>query len=149
MDWRLFGRVRLVHAEGDDVSRSGAERAAGESIWAPTAVVPTTGVDWFADGADRVRVRFDVDGHVVTLEHDIDAAGHIRSSHFLRWGDPDNTGSWDVHPFGVEVTSTLTFGGATVPASGHAGWHYGTARWAEGVFFRFEITGYEPVVRGQ
>lgn len=146
MDWRLLGRLRLVHVEGDDVSRSAAERAAGESIWAPTAVVPATGVEWSADTADHIRLRFDVDGHVVTLEHDIDADGHLRSSQFQRWGDPDNTGSWDLHPFGVEVTSTRTFGGATLPASGRAGWHYGTDRWTDGVFFRFEITGYDLVV---
>ena len=35
MDWRLFGRLPVVHASGPDVSRSSAERAAGESIWVP------------------------------------------------------------------------------------------------------------------
>ncbi|HZQ28160.1 MAG TPA: DUF6544 family protein [Acidimicrobiales bacterium] len=40
MDWKLAGLVRLVHADGPDVSRSSAERAAGEGIWLPTALLP-------------------------------------------------------------------------------------------------------------
>ena len=48
LDWRLFGRIPLVHAEGDDVTRSAAERAAGESIWVPTALLPGSGADWSA-----------------------------------------------------------------------------------------------------
>jgi len=44
---------------------------------------------------------------------------------------------------GVEVDSNRTFGGVTIPDRGHAGWHYGTERCDEGVFFRYEITSYE------
>ena len=35
MNWKLFGTIPVMHAEGPDVSRSAAERAAGESIWRP------------------------------------------------------------------------------------------------------------------
>ena len=63
----------------------------------------------------------------------------------MRWGDPDETGTWGLHPFGVEVTGHRSFAGLTVPARGTAGWHYGTDRWTEGAFFRFEITGHEPL----
>lgn len=83
------------------------------------------------------------DGHRVLVEHEIDANGHLCNSQFQRWGDPDGTAAWDLHPFGVEATSWARFGGLTIPSRGQAGWHYGTDRWVDGVFFRFEITGYE------
>ena len=141
MNWKLFGIVPVMHAEGPDVSRSAAERAAGESIWAPTAVARSATLN--DAGSDRVGVTIDVDGHRVAVEHDLDEAGRITGSSLRRWGDPDNTGTWSAHPFGVEVTSNRTLGGVTIPDTGRAGWHYGTDRWEEGVFFRYEITGYE------
>ncbi|HET9772752.1 MAG TPA: DUF6544 family protein [Acidimicrobiia bacterium] len=145
MDWKLFGRRRLVHAEGPDVSRSAAERAAGESIWVPTALVPTGGVEWTAVADDRIAVEVDTDGRRTRVEHGLDPSGALVRSSFVRWGDPDNTGTWGRHPFGVEVTGQRTFDGVTIPAKGRAGWHYGTGRWESGVFFRYEITGYELV----
>jgi hypothetical protein len=145
MDWKLAGLVRLVHAEGDDVSRSAAGRAAGESIWVPTALLPGTGVEWTATAEDRIAVNVDTDGHVSRVEHVLDPAGRLVSSSFARWGDPDNSGTWALHPFGVEVIGHRTFGTVTIPAEGRAGWHFGTDRWERGVFFRYEITGYELV----
>lgn len=141
MDWRLLGALALVRASGPDVTRSAAERAAGESIWVPTAMARAA--TWSAAADDRITVVADVDGHEVALEHEIDGAGRLRASHFERWGDPDRTGTWRTHPFGVEVTEHRTFAGVTIPARGRAGWHHGTPRWNDGVFFRFDITGYE------
>jgi len=60
---------------------------------------------------------------------------------FDRWGDPDETGSWAWHPFGGEITGYRSFaGGLTIPSAGRFGWRFGTDRWAEGEFFRYEIT---------
>lgn len=145
LDWRLFGRIPLVHAEGDDVTRSAAERAAGESIWVPTALLPGSGADWSALDENSVAVAIAVDGHAVRLHHHIDDHGRIRTSTFQRWGDPDNQGRWAPHPFGLEVTQHRTFAGVTIPAAGRAGWHFGTDRWESGVFFRYEITAYRLI----
>ncbi len=144
MDWRLLGVLRLVHADGPDVTRSAAERAAGESIWVPTAMVATAD-SWIADDDHHLRVPAEVDGYRVELRHDIDDEGLVRSSTFLRWGDPDNSGAWAQHPFGVEVEGQLRFDGVTIPARGRAGWHFGTSRWDDSVFFTYEITRYEPI----
>jgi hypothetical protein len=59
---------------------------------------------------------------------------------FDRWGDPDGTGTWDLHPFGGEVTAYATFGGLSVPSAGRFGWFFGTDRWSQGEFFRYRIT---------
>jgi hypothetical protein len=143
MDWKLLGLRRIVHAEGDDVTRSAAERAAGESIWVPTALLGTPGAEWTATTADRIAVEVDTDGHRTRVEHVLDPSGHVLSSSFSRWGDPDGIGTWGRHPFGVEVRGHATFDGVTIPCQGRAGWHFGTDRWDSGVFFRYEITGYE------
>ena len=145
IDWRLFGRIPLVHAEGDDVTRSAAERAAGESIWVPTSLLPGSGADWSALDDDSLTVGIAVNGHAVRLHHRIDDHGRIRTSTFQRWGDPDNQGQWAAHPFGLEVTQHRTIAGVTMPAAGRAGWHFGTDRWESGVFFRYEITAYRLI----
>jgi hypothetical protein len=143
MDWKLLGAVRLVHAHGPDVSRSSAERAAGESIWVPTALARRGEATWSASSEAHISVSLTTDEHDVSLDHEIDARGQIKGSQFRRWGDPDKTGEWKVHPFGVEVTGHTSFGNVTIPTRGQAGWHYGTPRWPNGVFFRFEIEGYD------
>jgi hypothetical protein len=147
MSWKLLGRIPLVHAGGPDVSRSAAERAAGESIWVPTALAADPATTWSQRTDDELDVTIAVDGHRVTLHHSIGAEGRLRSSSFSRWGDPDRTGAWAPHPFGVEVTGHRTFDGVTIPNAGRAGWHFGTDRWEDGAFFEFDITAYELLPR--
>ena len=43
------------------------------------------------------------------------------------------------------MTGYRTFGGLTVPSAGRIGWFYGTDRWSEGEFFRFQLTDLEPM----
>lgn len=145
MTWKLFGLAPIVRADGTDVTRSAAERAAGESIWVPSAVSPAAGTEWNATGSETIAAVVDTDGHPVRIEHRIDDLGGLTSSSFLRWGDPDRTGTWAQHRFGVEVAENRRFGSVQIPSCGEAGWHHGTDRWAEGAFFRFELTDYELV----
>jgi hypothetical protein len=145
MDWRILGLIPVVHSTGPDVSRSAAERAAGEAIWVPSAVAPASGSTWIARDDEHIEVSFDVDGHPVTLRHAIGDSGALKSSSFDRWGDPDNSGIWQPLRFGVEVSREATFEGVTIPVEGRAGWHFGTDRWDAGCFFRFRITAHETV----
>jgi predicted short-subunit dehydrogenase-like oxidoreductase (DUF2520 family) len=50
-----------------------------------------------------------------------------------------------LHPFELEVTACTTFDGVTIPQAGRVGWFWGTDRWSEGEFFRYEITQMELV----
>lgn len=145
MTWKLFGLIPIVRADGEDVSRSAAGRAAGESIWVPSAVSPAAGVDWRATGPDSITAAIGIDEYRFDIEHRIDDLGRVTSSSFLRWGDPDRTGTWAQHPFGVEVLGHRRFGSVQIPSRGEVGWHHGTDRWSEGVFFRFELTDYTVV----
>ena len=60
MDWKLAGLVRVVHAEGPDISRSAAGRAGAEAVCLPTALLPRFGVRWSATSADQVTARYQV-----------------------------------------------------------------------------------------
>lgn len=142
MDWRIFGVLRVAHAEGDDVSRSAAGRGMAEAIWVPTALLPRFGVRWEADDDSHVRAHYRLGSTEATLRCTLDSGNRIHSAVFDRWGDPDNTGNWRALPFGFEATAYSTFDGVTIPVAGRAGWYYGTERWPAGEFFRLKISKY-------
>ncbi len=145
MDWKLLGLVRVADADGDDIARSAAGRAAGEAVWVPTALLPRFDVIWDATSAHDLHARFTIDGAEVTAHLRIDDAGHLEWVRLDRWGDPDQTGEWGMHPFGFQVTETRRIGPFSIPAAGIAGWFHGTDRWADGQFFTCDITSLEPV----
>jgi hypothetical protein len=97
-----------------------------------------------SDDESSITARFDVDDTPVVLRHRLDEHAHVASIEFDRWGNPDRTGTWGWHPFGGDVHAHRTFGGLTIPSRGAFGWHYGTDRWADGEFFRYEITDLRP-----
>jgi hypothetical protein len=145
MDWKLGGLIRVQHAEGPDVSRSSAERAAGEAIWLPTALLPRFGVQWSVEDDHTITAAFDVDGRRVKVEYHLDEHWRVRSLLFERWGDPCNNGTFGLYPFGGDMTNHETFGGLTVPSAGSVGWFYGSDRWGEGEFFRYRIVELEAL----
>lgn len=148
MDWRLLGLIRLMHADGPDVSRGAAERAAAEAVWVPTSLLPRFGVEWSSVDDNHISARFEVDGRPIKIDLELDQHRRIRSVLLDRWGDPDNTGQWGLHPFGGEIFETATFDGVTVPCAGRIGWFYGTDRWSTGEFFRFRLTDLRLGVHG-
>jgi hypothetical protein len=144
MDWKLAGLVRVVHAEGPDISRSAAGRAGAEGIWLPTALLPRFGVRWSASADDRLTAAFCVGETPLELRLRLDGAGRIASLAFDRWGDPDGDGRFGWHRFGGRITGYASFGGLTIPAAGRLGWGWGGDGWARGEFFRYRITALEP-----
>jgi hypothetical protein len=140
MRWTLGGLINLAQGEGPDVSRSARGRAGAEAIWVPTALLPRCGVRWTSDGPDSATVHYDLDGTPMSVTYRLDAHGRITSLVFDRWGDPDNTGTWDWYPFGGEIVAYRRFGDVLIPGTGRVGWHFGTDRWSEGAFFEFTIT---------
>ena len=145
MDWKLFGLVRVAHAEGADVARSAAGRAGAEAVWLPTALLPRFGVNWAATDSNHVVASYRLDDTELELQLELDDHGRLCSLALARWGDTDPTGSWGYQPFGFEATGYSSFGGITIPSAGRAGWYLGTDRWSEGKFIRYEISNYELV----
>jgi hypothetical protein len=146
MRWRLAGIVPLSSADGPDVTRSAAARAAGESIWLPSARLPRTGVTWTSEGPDEATAHHRLGDTTTVVTHRLDPDGRILSLSFDRWGDPDGTGQWGWHRFGGDVTGHRRFGDLLIPRSGRVGWHHGTDRWPAGAFFEFVITSARPVL---
>jgi uncharacterized protein DUF6544 len=111
MNWKLLGLVPVMRADGGDVSRSAAGRAGGEAIWVPTALLPRFGVTWTAIDDRHVTAQYRLDELDVELRIGLDERARIRSLVVDRWGDPDRTGTWGLHLFGLEVTGYATFDG--------------------------------------
>ena len=145
MNWKILGLVRVVHADGPDVSRSAAGRVVAEAVWVPTALLPRFGVTWTAADPHHITASYRLDEADIDLQYTLGDDARVRSVVFDRWDDPDNTGTWGHHPSGFEVTGFSTFDGVTIPSARRAGWFYGTDRWDEGEFFRAEITDYHLV----
>jgi hypothetical protein len=143
MRWKLLGLIPVMRADGPDVSRSAAGRCAAEGVWLPTALLPRFGVEWSADDDRHVTARLRLDTHEVEVHLALDDEARVHACWFDRWGDPDGTGAYALHPFGMETTAHRTFDGVTIPAAGRAGWHWGTDRWPDAAFFRYELTGLE------
>ena len=140
LDWKLLGLVHVAHADGPDITRSSAGRAAGEAIWVPTTLLPSFGVIWTAVDDTHATARFSVRDVDVELQFTFDEEGRIASVVFDRWGDPRQDGRFANHAFGIDVTEHATYDAVTIPSAGRVGWFFGTDRWDEGEFFRYRIT---------
>lgn len=144
-DWKLFGLFTVASAAGRDVSRSAAGRGGAEGLWVPTALLPRFGATWSATDDSHVSVQHALGDTPLDVSYNLHPDGRIQSLVFDRWGDPDNSGAFDWHPFGGEITGYRTFGGLHIPSSGRLGWHFGTDHWPDHEFFRYEITELQTI----
>lgn len=144
-EFHLAGVVPVARASGDDVDRSAAGRAAAEAVWVPTALLPLDGhaVDELDHHTFRVGIA--VGGVDNRLTVRTLPSGHLASAEVTRWGDPDASGSWGWHRFGMEVTGYGRADGITFPAAGRVGWHFGAPEFADGMFFHYRLTGYRAL----
>jgi len=133
---RRLPEVRLLHAENDDVARSGAGRAALEGLWVPAALLPARGVSWHAESDELIVARWDVPPERPELRIVIAPDGAVRSYRAQRWRDAKR----GYVPFGADVHAERSFDGVAIPSRLTAGWGHGTERWAP--FFEAEMTGF-------
>jgi hypothetical protein len=141
LDFRLFGLVPFLRATGPDVLRAARGRLAIESMWLPAAAHPELGARWSTPepaGPNRAAVELTVDGEQAVLTLVIAPDGRLESAWVLRWGDPTESGTYGMHPFGGVLEGEASFGDYTIPARLRAGWGFGTPAYRES--FRFEIT---------
>lgn len=141
MSWKLFGLVPIVRAGGEDYARSATGRFASEAMWLPTVLLPRFGVSWRARGSSDITASFSVGDVPLDLRFAIAEDGGLRSMVFDRWRAAEGGDPAGVYPFGGDFTGYRSFDGLTIPSEGRFGWFYGTDRWSEGEFFRYEITG--------
>ena len=127
MCWRLFGLVPVMRAADHNVTRSAAERYAGERIFLPTSLLPGPAVRWLPDEEGSARVALDVDGREIVLTLDLTDEGDLVQVRFDRWGDR-GTGDWRLEPYGVRCAAPRTFHGIRIPTRVEALWSPGTDR---------------------
>lgn len=140
-DGYLFGRRRVMHAEGEDVTRSAAGRVALEcAMSAPTTLLPAPDVEWCAEADDIITVRRVIRPERPEVRIGLGADGAVRWVVADRWGGPDGKAGAYV-PCGGDVEAQRRFGDLTVPSAFTVGWGYGTPAYAP--FFRAEITALE------
>jgi hypothetical protein len=141
MDQRLFGRLAVGHAEGPDISRSAAGRAALEAaIWAPTTLLGEH-VTWAADSDHLIRASWDVGPERPDVHILIDDSGAVRTVWADRWSNA-GTGPYGYIPCGAEVHAERRFGDWLLPSRVTVGWWFGTERCAP--FFRAEVLTAQP-----
>jgi uncharacterized protein DUF6544 len=137
MDIRLFARIRLVHAENEDTTRSAAGRAGLEAaIWAPASLLPEHGVSWRAESDNHIVATFDVPPERPEVHITVDPSGAVRSMWGMRWND-GSEGERGYLPFGGDIHDSHTFEGLTIASRLTVGWGYGTPRYEP--FFEAEI----------
>jgi hypothetical protein len=142
MEWRLFGLVPVLRAEGPDMAHSSAGRAGAEAVWVPTAMLPRFGVTWSAADAHHITASYRVDRYEIELHYTLDDDARVRAIDLDRWGGPGGTG---FHRFVHELTGYTTFDGIRIPSAGRGGWFTGTDQWSDAEFFRYHITDYRLV----
>lgn len=141
LDFRLFGLVPFLRATGPDVVRAARGRLAIESMWLPSAAHPELGARWSTPQPAEpnvAEVKLTVDGEEAVLALVIAPGGRLESACVPRWGDPMESGTYGMHPFGGVLEGEASFGDYTIPARLRAGWGFGTPAYRE--TFRFEIT---------
>jgi hypothetical protein len=141
-DGRLLDRLRFLHAEGEDVGRAAAGRAAAESVWRPWMLLPSHGVTWRAETEDLVVAALKVEPENVELRLRLTPEGGVRELRIERWGDVGRDGFGYI-PFGGDVLADARFGDWLIPARLRVGWWYGTPRYKP--FFHASIVSVEPV----
>jgi hypothetical protein len=129
--------LRLLHADSEDVARSGAGRAALEALWTPASLLPGRGVTWRAESDQLIVATWTVAPETPEVHIAIDANGGVRSYWSQRWRDSKA----GYVPFGADVHAERDFAGMTIPSRLTAGWGYGTDQWTP--FFEAEVTRLE------
>jgi hypothetical protein len=138
MHWKLFGILPFMHAEGADITRSGAGRMNIESLWLPS-ILSGADVGWSSADANHITARFTANNEDAVVESTIADSGELKSGSMPRWGNAGG-GPYRLIPFGALVEQSGTFGGFTIPTRLRVGWFFGTDRFnSEGEFFRVTI----------
>jgi hypothetical protein len=138
VDWKILGLFPVMQASGEDVTRSGAGRMQGESVWLPS-VLCSPDIVWTEMDPSHVRANFTALGEQAELILTLDRSGGLERIKFLRWGNPEG-GEHHYVDFGGEVTAEQRFGNYTIPTRLNLGWFFDSERFeSEGEFFRCTV----------
>jgi hypothetical protein len=142
MEGRLFGRLRVFHADDQHTTRSAAGRAALEAAtFAPHALLADPRVEWSAPSDELIVASWDIGPERPEVQIRIDQDGAIRSTSAMRWGKAGQA-DYGYIPCGCEVHAEQRFGDFVVPSRCTVGWWFGTPHYEP--FFRASIDQLSP-----
>jgi hypothetical protein len=107
-------------------------------------LVPTAFLNPLVNWSDGPRpnsatAEWTVGARTLQTELRVGPDGELRSVVMPRWGNP-NGHALGEYPCGGILTGEAGFGGIKLPTQMRAGWFFDTDHWAEGEFFRAQIT---------
>jgi hypothetical protein len=79
MQWKLLSPIRLLHAQGPDISRCAAGRVAAEAVRVPTALLPRFGVTWAATDSHHLTASWRLDDFDLQVHYMLDDDARVRS----------------------------------------------------------------------
>jgi len=120
--WRI---LPVACRRGSDVARAAVGRLAIESIFLPSALLPSNGVRWEAVRDDTADATLEIDGENITLTLKVGPDGALRQVSMLRWRPRTCSGPAGYFPFGIDVHEEAEVGGYTVPVRFAASWNFG------------------------
>jgi hypothetical protein len=124
---RLLGLIPVTTKGGPDMQRAARQRLVVESIWLPSAFLPTSGAMW-SEQNGQLRLVVPVHGEEVAATLRIGPTGDLRELHIERWSNLTDDGSYTWIPFAAQATAERTFGDYMVPSEVQATWWAGTER---------------------
>ncbi len=139
MRWRLLGRIPVMSAVDEAVSRSAAGRHAGEVLALAPAAALDPSVTWVAVDDVRANAFLDVGQETQKVTITVGPAGQLRQLEMQRWGTPPD-GDFGRYRFGAVFDEEGHFEGYRIPTQVTAGWHFGTERWRAGRSVRYHVT---------
>lgn len=145
--FRLLGLFPVARVgDSPDHLRSAFGRLVGDALlFTPAAFLPAAeagwdNLTWQSTGPDSASVTVTLGALSQTAGIVLDGAGRLRHVSFQRWSNENPAKTYQLQPFGGDITAHGVFGGFTLPTALAAGNHYGTG--AYHVFF--DVTACEP-----
>lgn len=138
MQWRILGRIPVVSAEGDEVTRSAGGRHAAEMLAALPAVALDRSVRWTAGDHRSATAELIINGTVQAVTVFVDPVGRLERIELDRWGTPPGM-PFGLYRFGAFLDQERLFDGYRVPTVVRGGWHPGTDGWEQGMFLHYRV----------
>jgi hypothetical protein len=109
------------------MQRAARQRLVVESIWLPSAFLPTSGAVW-SEQNGQLRLVVPVHGEEVAATLGIGPRGNLRELQIERWSNLTDDRGYTWIPFTAQVTAERRFGDYTIPSEIQATWWAGTER---------------------
>jgi hypothetical protein len=123
--WLLSLVPVLNERGGAELSEAALQRYLAESVWFPTALLPTAGVEWWQIGENRARATLTVAGTTASLDFRFNDEGEIAFVYTRnRYREVD--GAYEPTPWSGYFSNYQERSGMRIPTEAYVQWHLPT-----------------------